>query len=68
MPGRNMTNTAGRPCILNKLVVIGGAVGFAMLSFRATRLVVSSLVLGLKGPVQKRAEVGSGRRKSTVTF
>jgi hypothetical protein len=63
-----MTNTAGSPGILHKLVVIGGAVGFAMLSFRATRLVISSLVIGLKGPVQKRTEVRSGCKKSTVAF
>jgi hypothetical protein len=51
-------NTAGSSVIIHKLVIIGGAAGLAMLSFRTARLVVSSLVLGLKGPVQKGEKVG----------
>ena len=62
------TSIAGSTGLLNKLVVIGGAAGVAMLSFRATRLIVSSLLLAQKGPMQKRAKARSGRKKSTVAF
>ena len=39
---------SGGSDILHRMVVVGGTVGVAMLSFRVTRLFLSGLVVGLK--------------------
>ena len=52
--------------ILNKLVVAGGAVGSAMLAFRAARLIVAGLALGFKWVGEEKSSSAAGPKNGSL--